>query len=141
MPYTTVTLSSANVSGPSSPIALNWRGGGSVLWSVTTNSSVGTGDFTVQYTLDDIQLTTNSSVYPYAGSATYGSSVNTVWTALSSNPFTSPTAGSGIHYTSSTIFPDGIVGTFLAPPAAIRLFSTACSSNTLYLKVLQKDGG
>jgi len=39
------------------------------------------------------------------------------------------------------MWPDGFNYTFLAPPAAIRLFSTASSSNILTLTAVQADGG
>lgn len=125
MPNVSVTLSSV---GNSSAVALNWYGGKPALLQVITNSSVGTGDFTVQYTLDDIMQTRSSLVY---------------WANLSSTPYLTPqTSGAiGIHYTSSTIWPDGITYALLAPPAAVRLGSTALSSNTLTLKVIQGEGG
>lgn len=140
MPNTSVNLSTASIPGPSTPIAINWRGGRPVFWSVTTNSSVATGDFTLQFTSDDIQLTANTSIYPPVGSPTLGTSV-AYWTALSSANNNVVSVGSGIHFTSSTIWPDGIYGTFPAPPAALRIFSSAGSSNILTLTVLQGDGG
>lgn len=141
MPNTTVSLSTSAVPGPSTPIALNWRSGRPVMWQLTTNSSVAISDFTLQYSLDDLQLTTNSSIYPPAGSATFAST-NTWWVGISSTPYlTQTTSAAPWHFTSSTLWPDGVSGVFLAPPAALRLFSSASSSNTIYLKVLQADGG
>ena len=101
MPYNIVTLgamTAANV-GPSNPIALNWRSGRPVmlLWRVTCSiSSVAIGDFTVQWTTHDIQLTTNSSIYPPTGSVTTSLPATTaVWSAISSTPYgNSPTSGS-----------------------------------------------
>ena len=61
MPLTTVSLSTSAVPGPSSPVVINWRGGRPVAFQVTTNSSLATGDFVVQATLDDVQLSLNSS--------------------------------------------------------------------------------
>jgi hypothetical protein len=144
MPYNIVTLgamTAANV-GPSNPIALNWRSGRPVLWRITCSSSVAVGDFTLQWTTDDIQLTTNSSIYPPTGSVTTLPATTAVWSAISSTPYgTLSTSGSaGVHFTSSTIFPDGISGTFLASPAAVRLFSTNLSSHTLTLAIVQGDG-
>lgn len=146
MPQTSVTIASASAAvAASSPVVLNWRGGRPVLWQVTVSSSLATGDFTVQYTLDDVQLTTYSTVYPPVGSPTVAPSVG-AWTAVSSG--FSPTSISGSstantpqHFTSSTIFPDGICGTFFAPPCALRLYSTNTSSGVLILKVVQGDGG
>ena len=89
MPYNIVTLgamTAANV-GPSNPIALNWRSGRPVLWRVTCSSSVAIGDFTVQWTTDDIQLTTNSSIYPPTGSVTTLPATTAVWSAISSTPY------------------------------------------------------
>ncbi len=141
MPLTSVSITSASTGTASAPIALNWRGGRPVLWQVVVSSSIATGDFTVQYTLDDIQLTTYSTAYPPVGSPTVAT-VN-IWSALSSTPYTtvSSTGSVGIHFNSSNIFPDGISGTFLAPPCALRLFSTTISSGILTMRVVQGDGG
>jgi hypothetical protein len=142
MPVTSVSLSTSAVPGPSSPIVLNWRSGRPVAWSVTTNSSLATSDFQVQATYDDIQLTPYSTVYPPTGSPTYLSSVFAVWGSISSTPYLnlgSSTADAPQHFTSSTIFPDGVTGVFLAPPTALRLYSTASSSNIISLKVVQGE--
>ena len=125
MPYQSVTLSSV---GNSDACALNWSGGRPTSVQVITSSSVGTGDFTVQYTLDDIMRVSSSLVY---------------WSGLSSASYlTAPTTGAtGIHFTSSTVWPDGVFVSLLSPVGAVRLGSTALSSNTLTLKVMQGDGG
>ena len=144
MAYNTVTLSTvlSSIAGPSAPIVLNWRGGRPATWRVTVSSSVAVGDWTLQWTTDDIQLTTNSSIYPPTGSVSALPSSVAVWSALSSTPYlTLPTTGSiGFHWGSSNIFPDGVSGVFLAPPAALRLFSTSLSSHVLTLAVIQGDG-
>jgi len=141
MPVTSVSLSTAVVPGPSAPVVLNWRGGRPVAWSITTNSSLATSDFTVQASYDDIQLVPYSSVYPPTGSPSLVSTV-AVWGAISSVPYlTLATSAAPVHFTSSAIWPDGISGVFLAPPAALRLYSTASSSNILTLKTVQSDGG
>jgi hypothetical protein len=146
MPSITVSLSTANVPGPSAPIALNWRSGKPVAWFIGTNSSVATSDFTLQASYDDLQ-TANSTgyyttTYPPTGSPTYLSSANALWGGISSNPYlTMATSAAAVHFTSSAIWPDGISGVFLAPPAALRLFSTASSSNVITLKTVQADGG
>jgi hypothetical protein len=143
---TSISLSTSAVPGPSAPVALNWRSGKPVAWQITTNSSVATSDFTVQATYDDLQ-TANSTgyyttTYPPTGSPTYLSSANALWGGISSNPYlTMPTSVAPVHFTSSTLWPDGISGVFLAPPAALRLFSTASSSNVITLKVVMADGG
>jgi hypothetical protein len=140
MPITSVSLSTGAVPGPSAPVAINWRSGKPVAWSITTNSSVAASDFTLQASYDDIQLTPYSTVYPPTGSPTYLSSVAAVWGGISSNPYlTMATSAAAVHFTSSALFPDGISGVFLAPPAALRLFSTASSSNIITLKVVQPE--
>ncbi len=111
-------------------------------WSLTTNSSVGTSDFTLQASYDDIQLTTYSTIYPPTGSPTYLSSTAAVWGGISSNPYlTMATSAAPVHFTSSTIWPDGVSGIFLAVPCALRLYSTASSSNIISLRVVQGTGG
>jgi hypothetical protein len=125
MPYETITLSSAGVPGASGAANLNWLSGKNETISITTNTSSGTGDWIVQVSLDDIMRTPSSLV---------------VWQGLSSNFLTGsfiPTAG--YHFTSSTIYPDGILIGVEWPLAAVRLNSTALSSNTLTLKVLQGE--
>ena len=124
MPYTSVTLASA---AASTPINLNWRSGNSVALQVTTNTSSGTGDFTVQYTLNDLQLVGGTSL--------------ATWSNLSSfNGLTFPTTGNqGVHFNSSLITGDGVLINFLVSPAAVRLNSTGLSSNTLTLTALQGD--
>jgi hypothetical protein len=142
MPITSVSLSTSAVPGPSAPIVLNWRGGKPVAWFLTTNSSLATSDFTLEATYDDIQLTPYSTVYPPTGSAGYLSSVAAVWGGISSNPYlTMATSAAPVHFTSSTLWPDGISGVFLAPPCALRLYSTASSSNIISLRVVQGTGG
>ena len=140
MPITSVSLSTSAVPGPSPTVTCNWRGGKPVFCQVTISSSVAVGDFTLQYTLDDIQLTTYSTIYPPTGSPTVAPSV-AVWAAVSSTPYTtiSTTGSVGVHFTSSTIFPDGFAYTFIAPPTALRLFSTSMSSGILTLKAVQGD--
>jgi hypothetical protein len=150
MPYASVTVSAS--SGPviSSPIALDWRGGKPVMWRVTVSSSLATGDFLVQYSLDDITLATYSSTnYPPTGVvAGLPSSVGT-WAAVSSYSYgsgnvvmgSSTGGAAALHFTSSVIFPDGILGTMFPPPAALRLSSTGTSSSVLRLTILQGEGG
>ena len=138
MPAVSVSIQSASAAvAASNAVALNWRGGRPVIWQVTVSSSVATGDFTVQYTLNDIQQTvyTATAAYPPTGSGTVAPS-GVVWAAISSAVGTA-----GTHYTSSTLFPDGLTGTFTAPPAALRIYSSATSSGVLTLSVVQGDGG
>ena len=133
MPQTTVTLSSAavttstGVNSDGSACALSnainldtFSGKPTTAW-VRTNSSVGSGNFTVQVTLDDV-------------------SSASVWFGVSSTPYTIA-SNPGVHFVSSNIWPDGVFLPFTTPLGGIRLASTALSSNTLTLKVIQGEGG
>jgi hypothetical protein len=138
---TNLTTAVSSIAGPSSPIVLNWRSGQPVAWRVTVSSSIAVGDWQLQSTTDDIQLTTNSSIYPPSGVVTGLPSSIAVWSALSSTPYltVSATGSIGLHFGSSNCFPDGVSGAFLAPPAALRLFSTSLSSHVVTLAVIQGD--
>ena len=135
MPIASVSLSTVGVPGPSAPVFCNWRGGRPVTLQITTSSSVATGDFTVQYSNNDLELTGYSSEYPLTGVSSVA-----IWSGLSSSPLNNPGL-QALHWTSSTIWPDGITYLLLASPAAVRLYSTGLSSNTLTLAVAQGDGG
>ena len=115
MAYFTTTLSTAG--GNSNAVAVNWRAFSPVTLTVVSNSSTMTSDFTIQYTLEDLQ--TSTSQY---------------WMNLSS-----AVGQVGTHFTSSLTYPDGVTVTFSNPVAAVRLASTAVSSSTLTLKVMQVD--
>ena len=144
MPITSVTVSASSGAVISNPIALDWRGAKPVTWRVTTSSSVGTGDFTVQYTLNDIMLSAYSTTYPPVGVVAGLPSTIAVWSIISSYPYTTvvgATGAIGLHFNSSVIFPDGAYGFFPTAPAAMRLMSTGTSSNLLTLTVLQGEGG
>jgi hypothetical protein len=110
----TTTLSSAGVSNP---VNLDWRGSKPVTALVTLGSTTMTVDFTVQYTLDDLQLTTTQT-----------------WVSLGSS-----TGSSATHYSSANADAAVTVG-FLYPIAGLRLSSTAISSSSLTLKALQGAG-
>lgn len=122
MPYQTITLSSV---GTSTPAALNWRGGKPTTLNVVSTSAGTAISFTVQYTLDDVQLTAAAAVS---------------WFGVSSNTYAVDTAGA-TTFTSSTTFPDGVYVPFPGPIGAVRL---NCSSNaggqTLTMKVTQGEG-
>lgn len=107
-----VTLSSV---GTSDPANLDWRGGGYVTALVTLGSTTMTTDWTLQYTLDDSQL----------------SSATRVWLGVSS------AVGSSVTHFSSAAADAGVSFTFLAPIAGLRISSTALSSSSLRLRVLQ----
>jgi len=112
MPIT--TLSSVGVSGA---LNLDWMGSKPTTCVVTLGSTTMTSDFTVQYTLDDLQTSTSP-----------------VWFGVSSAIGSSVT-----HYSASNA--DGVSLTFLNPIAGLRLSSTAISSSSLTMKVLQGPGG
>lgn len=106
-----VTLSSV---GTSDPANIDWRGGGYLTAVVSLGSTTMTTDFTLQYTLDDSQLTSTRT-----------------WFGVSS------AVGSSITHFSSANADAGVSFTFLAPVAGLRISSTALSSSTLTLRVLQ----
>lgn len=109
---TVVTLSSV---GTSTPANLDWRSNaGYVTAVVSLGSTTMTTDFTLQYTLDDSQLSTTRA-----------------WFGVSS------AIGSSITHFSSANADAGVTFTFLTPLAGLRISSTAISSSSLTLRVLQ----
>lgn len=120
MSYFVTTLTTGSTI-QSTPVYLNSRGYAPVTASVTAATSTMTCDYTLQYTLDDPQAAASISWQNWA-------------------PFNSTAAAQvGVHFTSSQSFPDGTTFTFTAPIAGLRMSSTALSSSTLTLKVLQVD--
>src|SRR5882672_5610693 len=111
---TSVTLSSVGVSGP---VNLNWRGSKPVSALVTLGSTTMTADFTVQFTLDDLQLFTSPT-----------------WIGIGSS-----TGSSATHFSSANADAPVVLG-FLYPIAGLRISSTAISSSSLTLKALQGAG-
>ena len=127
MTYATVTLVTTTSTNPgASPVVnLNWIGGKpTTLTALTTASS---GDFTIQYTLDDVQRVGGSSL--------------AYWSNLSTDPYTTlPTSAvTGIHYSASSYNTDGVLAFLPGPVAAVRLNSTSLLG-TLTLKVIQGEG-
>lgn len=110
----TTTLSSV---GTSPPLNLNWRGSKPVSALVTLGSTTMTADFTIQFTLDDLQLVPTPT-----------------WVSLGSS-----TGSSATHFSSANADASVILG-LLYPVAGLRISSTAISSSTLTLKVLQGEG-
>lgn len=110
----TTTLSSVGVSNP---VNLDWRGSKPVTAVVTLGSTTMTTDFTVQYTLDDLQLVPIPA-----------------WVGIGSS-----TGSSATHFSSANADAAVTVG-FLYPIAGLRISSTAISSSSLTLKALQGAG-
>jgi|SRR6266446_3776702 len=123
MPYQTVTLSSANVPGQSGVAALSWRAGRTTTASIyVSTTGTSSGAFSIQYTMDDLQLIGGSSL--------------ALWTNVS---VSSAVGAAGTTFNSSSISTDGIFWQFLTPIAALRLSSTALSSGPLIMKVIQGE--
>lgn len=123
MPYTTVSLTSQSTT-TSTPIALSWMSGRPTTVSVIA-TSLSTGAFTIQYTLDDIQRVSSGSV---------------VWQSASSGigpTFPSNALVAGTVFNASNAYPDGVTYTFLGPIGALRLGST--TPTPLTMKVMQGE--
>jgi hypothetical protein len=120
----TSTQSALNV-GPSAIANLNWIGGKPTTLSALTTAS--SGDFTIQYTLDDPQRLGGSSL--------------AFWSNLSTDPYTTlpSSAVAGIHYTASNFNSDGVLAFLPGPMGAVRLNSTSLLG-TVTLKVVQGEG-
>lgn len=113
----TVTLSSVGVSPP---VACNWLGGSPISVGVTASASTMTASFNVQFTLDDLQL---SSSPKWMGlSSAFGSSATTF-------------SASAVNFADN-----GFYTTFQGPIGAVRLNASTISSGTLTLKVNQGEG-
>jgi hypothetical protein len=121
MPYATVTLTSASTN--TSPVAnLNWIGGKPTTATVLA-TSVSSGAFTLQYTLDDLQRVPSTLVAWFGVSSAIGQ-IGTIFSA-------------------SGAYPDGVTYTFPGPIAGLRLFSSAANNvnnGPISLMVLQGEG-
>lgn len=115
MATVTTTLSSVGVSNP---VNVDWMGAKFTTVVVTLGSTTLSADFTIQFTLDDLQ---NSSSPTWL---TFGSST-----------------GSATTHFSSANADGGVVLGLAYPIAGLRLSSTAISSSSLTMKVLQGVGG
>jgi hypothetical protein len=112
----TTTLSSAGTTIASN---LNWIGGKPVTASITIGSSTSSGDCVLQFTLNDLMRTSASAV---------------VWQG-----FSSALGAAATHFSASSIFPDGVLASFLSPVCAIRLNSTSVAG-TWTLAVVSGEG-
>lgn len=115
MAAVTTTLSSVGVSPA---INMDWMGGKFATVVVSLGSTTMTTDFTIQFTLDDLQLT------PSPTWLTFGSST-----------------GSAITHFSSANADGGVVLGLAYPIAGLRLSSTGLSSSSLTMRMLQGVGG
>ncbi len=115
----TVTLSSAGVSAF---VNLDWMQGKPVVAQLSLGSSTIVVDYTLQATLNDIQLSSSP-----------------VWfNVVSSGPWGSGTFASTGGHLSSATFDNIAVVAMNPPPAALRInSSTNTSSGTITLRVLQ----
>lgn len=125
MPNTTVTLTSASTN-TSTVVALNWMGGKPTIATVY-GTSISSGAFTIQYTLDDVMRSSSPT-----------------WFGVSSGiGLTAPsTATAGSIFSASNAYPDGVSVTLVAPICALRLKSTATNnvnSGPLTMKVVQGE--
>lgn len=111
---TIVTLSSVGVS---SPINCDWRGTKPITALATLGSTSMSADFTIQYTLDDLQLS-SAQTWINAGSST---------------------GSSATHFSSANADAAVTMG-FAYPIAGLRISSTAISSSSITLKMLQGNG-
>ena len=122
MPLQTVSLSSANIPGVSTPGFMTWRSGKpatvSILISTTGTSS---GTVSLQYTLDDVNLIGGTSLAYWQGISSAQGQPATVFNA-------------------STFGIDGVQFQFPTPVAAVRMNSTGLSSGPLVMKLVQGEG-
>src|SRR3954470_1717894 len=114
MPNQAVTLSSVGTSGA---VHINWRGGKPITAQLTMATTTMTADYTLQYTMQDTMLSTTS-----------------LWFGLSSNVGSSAT-----HYTAAN-GDNAVLVTLPSPVAGLRISSTAISSSSLTLRVIQGEG-
>ena len=124
MPFASVALTSQSTT-TSAAVNLNWIGGKPTTVSVLA-TSISTGAFTIQYTLDDIQRTTAASV---------------AWQIASSGIGTTfpSTAVVGTIFVASNAYPDGVTYVFSGPIGAVRLGSSV--PTPLTMRVIQGEGG
>ena len=142
MPYSFVTLSTGSVPGNSTGMSVNWRGGKPWAALLTISSSAGTGDFTIQYTLQDL---TSSGIPTSSAVGLPGPTWVPLTAANGAAGLSSAQVSSqgyvALHYSVPNI---DIAGGMLVwgsyPIAGIRIASTAMSSNTLTLTLLQGEG-
>ena len=113
-----VTMSTAGVSRG---VNIDWMGYAATTAAVTVSASGSASDFTLQYTLDDLQLSSSPVWFGY--SSAIGSSAQ--------------------HFTNTIFDSGGLAVTFPYPIAGLRLGSTTLSSaaQSISLRVLQGTGG
>ena len=122
MPATTITFSTASIPGFSGVANLAWRNGCPISAAVFPSTTLtSTGVFTIQYTMDDVQLVGGASVALWSNYSSTPGVAGTVYNA------SSPTDGAAFFIE------------FKTPVAALRLSSTALSSGPLIMKILQGE--
>jgi hypothetical protein len=94
--------------------------GGKPITASVIPSAGSSGAFVLQYSLDDVMRTTSTAV-TWSGVSSAQGQAGTVWVA-------------------SAVPVDGVLQTFLAPVAGIRINSTALAGGTFTLKVVQPEG-
>jgi hypothetical protein len=118
-------------SGNSSALSVDFRWGHPIGVHVTVATSGSSGDFVVQFTMDDPTLAGSSAVTWFSGSAlTFG-------LTGASSAVTSSNGYGAIHFQSSVIDTSaGLSLPLVFPVQAVRLASTA-TSTSLTLRVIQ----
>lgn len=125
MPSFTTTLTTAvagsTASNTSTAANLSWLSGKPTTVILSFSSSQMTANVNVQYTLDDIQIIPSTGVN---------------WLKVASTAASTTVAA----YTAAGWFDTGAMISFLNPIAAVRAYSTAISSGTVTMQVLQGEG-
>lgn len=124
MPNVTILASSVGTY----PVACNWIGGSPILTAVSFGSTTMTTDFTLQYTLQDLQTSSNPFWF----------TISSLTFPLNITTFTTAAAGTGFHF-SSAYADNGVQIQFANPVGAVRLNSTAISSSFLRFQLLQGE--
>jgi hypothetical protein len=121
MPLFSTTLTTAVSTTPGASAICNVdRIGGKPITASVIPSAGSSGAFVLQYSLDDVMRTTSTAV-TWSGVSSAQGQAGTVWVA-------------------SAVPVDGVLQTFLAPVAGIRINSTALAGGTFTLKVVQPEG-
>lgn len=121
MPYTIITLSTATSSAPGASTAANldWRNGSPTSVSVSAGAT-SSGAVVVQYTMDDLQLSSSPTWFGYSSIAVLGA---------------------GTTYNASNIGPTSpLFIQFTTPVAAVRINSSVLVTGPFTMRVIQGEG-